>query len=242
MSSNCLGKQNSKKSCTAATGRFAAVIWSTVKERTTKTMPSHQSNILIESLKQMAKDAENWVVYARLNAVFDATAGDLCYHRQTTARKVRLKLQILHMTLLRWQSLFLIFSIITMHQMRFKEHLLPRLGGEWQAFAKGLDVFLTSKATIGSLLSESISQDLSKDEAKKIIEVGRILRRQILKSQNPLSGSFTSTCLTEPLPNSLLTLLAVLLDGSSSILSDEDRETIDSRIRVACVIFPIIDQ
>ena len=34
-----------------------------------------------ESLNQMAKDTENWVVYARLNAVFDAKAGDLCYHK-----------------------------------------------------------------------------------------------------------------------------------------------------------------
>ena len=34
-----------------------------------------------KSLKQMAKDAENWVVYVLLNAVFDATAGDLCYQK-----------------------------------------------------------------------------------------------------------------------------------------------------------------
>ena len=224
-----------------------------------------------EGLKQMTKDAENWVVYAWLNAVFDATAGDLCYHKtcycklsnQARAKKQKSEAKdsnppydplvmaelisyIQHNSnairlsdLKKFYSQHLqqvgsSWSTINIHPTRFKEHLLQRLGGEWQALAKGRDVFSTSKATVGSLLSESISQHLSEDEAKKIVEVGLILRRQILKSQNPYSGSFTSTCLTEPVPNSLLTLLAVLLDGSSSILSDEDRETIDSRVRVAC--------
>ena len=79
------------------------------------------------------------------------------------------------------------WSTVSIQPTWFKEHLLQRLGGEWQAFAKGRDVFLTSKATVGSLLSELISQDLSEDEAKKIVEVGLISRRQILKSQNPFS-------------------------------------------------------
>jgi hypothetical protein len=33
------------------------------------------------NLKVMAKEAQNWVVYARVNAAFDATAGDLYYRK-----------------------------------------------------------------------------------------------------------------------------------------------------------------
>ena len=154
-----------------------------------------------ESLKQMTKDAENWVVYARLNAVFDATAGDLCYHKtcycklsnQARAKKQKSETKAsnppydpLVMAELisyiqhnnnairlsdrkklysqRLQQVVSSSSTLSIHPTRFKEHLLQRLGGEWQAFAKGCNVFLTSKATVGSLPSESISQDKSRSK------------------------------------------------------------------------------
>jgi hypothetical protein len=34
-----------------------------------------------EKLKEMAKEAQNWVVYARINEAFDATAADIHYHK-----------------------------------------------------------------------------------------------------------------------------------------------------------------
>ena len=110
------------------------------------------------------------------------------------SRKVRRKLQILHMTHVvmaeliyyiqhnnnamrlsdrkkfysqRLQQVGSCWSTVSIHPTRFKKHLLQRLGGEWQAFAKGCNVFFTSKATVGSLLSESISQDKSRSKGDR---------------------------------------------------------------------------
>jgi hypothetical protein len=68
-----------------------------------------------EKLKEMAKEAQNWVVYARINEAFDATAADIHYHKPATAnlqmkpgllgpKNWRLKLQCHHMTPLSWPS------------------------------------------------------------------------------------------------------------------------------------------
>ena len=137
-----------------------------------------------ESLKQMAKDAENWVVYARLNVVFDATAvisyHKTCYcklsnqarakNRKGEAKASKPPYDPLLMAGLiisyiqhdnnairfsdlkklysqRLQRVGSSWSTISIHPAWFKEHLLQRIGGEWQVFAKGRDVFFNSKAT-----------------------------------------------------------------------------------------------
>ncbi|MES9879344.1 MAG: hypothetical protein ABW185_00490 [Sedimenticola sp.] len=89
-------------------------------------------------------------------------------------------------------------------------------------------------------MSESLIQELSEEEAKKIVEVGLLLRKHILSSQVPFMGSFSPQCLSEPVPNTLLTLLRVLLEGTSSIQNTEDHETISARTRVACTLSQLL--
>lgn len=115
-----------------------------------------------------------------------------------------------------------------------------KLGGEWEAFTKGRDVLLSSKTKVGSLLSESLTQELSEEEAKKIVEVGLLLRKHILLCQAPFMGSFSSQCLSKPVPNLLLTLLRVLLKGTSSNQNTGDHETISARTRVACTLSQLL--
>ena len=65
------------------------------------------------------------------------------------------------------------------------------------------------------------------------------MRKHILESQMPFTGTFTTKCLSEPVPNILLTLLQVLLDGSSMNTSD-DQETSNARNRVAYTISNLV--
>ncbi len=78
--------------------------------------------------------------------------------------------------------------------------------------------------------------------SKTIVEVGLILRRYILQPQKPFNGSFNSSCINEPVTKTLLTLLDVLLQGSSSIEEKvaEDQASISARNRVACTISQLI--
>ena len=91
-------------------------------------------------------------------------------------------------------------------------------------------------------MAETARLQLTEDEAEKIVNVGLILRKYILLQQMPFSGSFNLNCLSEPVANPLLTLLDVLLEGSSSIVETvkDDPTSINARNRVACTISQLI--
>ena len=231
------------------------------------------------NLKEMAKEAQNWVVYARVNEAFDATAGDLYYHKScyrklaNEARAAKSKksretttpplpydplvmaeliafiqynesvMKVADLRKLYSQRLEQVGSDwlgIDIHPTRFKEHLLLKLGSEWEAFNKGRDVLLSTKTKASSLLSESLKHELSEEEAKKIVEVGLLLRKHILLLQAPFMGSFSSHCLSEPVPNSLLTLVRVLLEGTCSIQNTGDHEAFSARTCVACTLSQLV--
>ena len=69
-----------------------------------------------------------------------------------------------------------------------------------------------------------------------------MLRKYVLLQQMPFDGSLKSHVLSEPVAQPLLTLIGMLLDGSSSIGDrlEADKARMDSRIRVACMIFQLI--
>ena len=128
---------------------------------------------------------------------------------------------------------------LTVNSTRFKEHILKRLGDGWHAFNKGKEVLISNNFTTSSVLMEAVKQGLTEDDATKIVEVGLLVRKHILESQMPFTGTFTTKCLSEPVPNILLTLLQVLLDGSSMNTSD-DQETSNARNRVAYTISNLV--
>ena len=131
---------------------------------------------------------------------------------------------------------------VYVHQKRFKEHILEKLGPDWSEYSQGRDIYISHKMTVGAVLAQTSDLQVTEDEAKKIIDVGLMLRRYILLQQRPFNGSFTSSCLSEPVAKPLLTLLDVLLQGSSSIeeKGEEDQANINARTRVACTISQLI--
>ena len=123
------------------------------------------------------------------------------------------------------------------HGVRFKEHLLKKLGPEWSAFSEGCDVYIAHKKTVGAEGAQTSCLQVTEDEAKNIVEMGLMLRKYILLQQMPFNGSFTSTCLTEPVAKPLQTLLDVLIQGSGSVeQNEENRATINARVRVAAML------
>ena len=61
----------------------------------------------------------------------------------------------------------------------------------------------------------------------------------LLGSQMPFTGTFTTNCLSKPVPHVLLSPLQVLLYGSSMITAVE-QETSNARNRVACTILNLV--
>ena len=61
------------------------------------------------------------------------------------------------------------------HGVRFKEHLLKKLGPEWSAFSEGRDVFIAHKKTVGAAVAQTSCLQVTEDEAKNIVEVGLML-------------------------------------------------------------------
>ena len=96
-----------------------------------------------------------------------------------------------------------------MHQKRFKENILEKLGPDWSEYSDGHDVYVSHNKKIGAALAQNVNLQMSEDEAKKIIHVGIMLRRFILLQHMPFDGSFNSSCLSEPVAKPLLTLLEV---------------------------------
>ena len=94
---------------------------------------------------------------------------------------------------------------VYVHQKRFKEHILEKLGPDWSEYAEGRDVYVSHKKIIGAALIQNVNLQVSENEAKKIIDVGIMLRKYILLQQMP----FDSSCLSEPVAKPLLTLLEV---------------------------------
>ena len=75
-------------------------------------------------------------------------------------------------------------------------------------------------------MAQNVNLQVSEDEAKKIIDVGIMLRRYILLQLMPFDGSFNSSCLSEPVAKPLLTLLEVLLQGSKSIQENVEEDQV----------------
>ena len=126
----------------------------------------------------------------------------------------------------------------TVHSTRFKEHLLQKLGDRWQFFKSenGKNLVLSRNENSAEVLLEHMS---SEDEAQRIVEVGLLLRKDILLPQTPFSGEFSADCLKESVPNSLLTLIRVLLEGAGGI-GVEEQAKVTARMRVALTISQLI--
>ena len=127
------------------------------------------------------------------------------------------------------------------HMTRFKDHLLELLP-DWSSHKQGKNTFLSHKDTVSSSVAKAaMDAEIGDDEARKIVEVGLLMRKYILMTQGPFHGQFSSKCLSEPVATPLLTLIDVMLEGTASINAKQDDDVeCAGRVKVACVLAQLI--
>ena len=66
------------------------------------------------------------------------------------------------------------------HQKRFKEQICQKLGHDWSEYSESSDIYISHKKSVGAALAQTVNVQVTEDEAKKIIDMGLMLRRYIL--------------------------------------------------------------
>ena len=121
---------------------------------------------------------------------------------------------------------------------RFKDHLIGKLGNEWQCFNQSKYVILSPKHNTAEVLMNTL-KSLTDTECKKIMDVGLLLRNHILNTQPSFTGYFSENSLRDPVPSPLLTLIRVLLEGPTFLDTSDDGNQ-SAREKVALCLSQLI--
>ena len=101
----------------------------------------------------------------------------------------------------------------SVHSKRFKDKLLASIPG-LSAYAKGREVLLVFETSIAQVLSES----LEREQDSKIMSLARaaeIVRDDMFKNSDLFNGTFSQACQQRSVSPSLLTLVKMILVGTS---------------------------
>ncbi len=131
-----------------------------------------------------------------------------------------------------------------LHSTRFKEHLL-KLMPSWSIHSEGRQIFFSHKKTISAALAkEAETAEIGDNDARKIIEVGLMMRKYTLKKQGPFTGTFSAKCLSESVAYPLLVLVDTMLEGTTAIqreeCTDQSDADITARLKVAYTLSQLI--
>ena len=97
------------------------------------------------------------------------------------------------------------------------------------AHTEGRDVQLVLRNEIGGVLSEAKKED---NDARCLAKAAHVVRRNILKVKNSFNGSFNSECQKNSVPPSLLTLLSMLIKGSTTQTDPSDSQAVLSVVQL----------
>ena len=124
-------------------------------------------------------------------------------------------------------SIFKLTDLVTMYSVRLKQlgtevvgrihstHVKDRILGyfpDMEAHKQGRDIVLVCNEDVGSALSKACEHDGDND-AIHLARAANIVRRDMFKMKNQFSGSFGTKCQEDSVPVSLLTLVAMVLNG-----------------------------
>lgn len=97
------------------------------------------------------------------------------------------------------------------HSTKLKERILAYFP-DMQAHKQGRNVILIFNEDIGSALRKACEHDADND-AVILVKAANIVRRDMFEMQNHYSGSFGISCQEKSVPNSLLALVAMVVNG-----------------------------
>ena len=121
-----------------------------------------------------------------------------------------------------------------LHSTRLKERLLKRIPG-LKAYTEGRDVLLAFDKDIGIALKKAEVDD-SDNEASHLIKVAKMVRRDMFQLKNTFEGSFSTECQDDSVPDSLVTLVAMVLEGPSILDQNEAKATSQQVLSIAQLI------
>ena len=99
------------------------------------------------------------------------------------------------------------------HTTRLKQRILAHFP-DLQEHRKGRDVFLVFKDDIGSALAEACEYDMDRDTVI-LARATQIVRKDMFKAYPSFNGSFSDRCQEDSVPQLLLTLVSMILEGPS---------------------------
>lgn len=97
------------------------------------------------------------------------------------------------------------------HSTDLKYRILANIPG-MQAHKQGRDILLVFEDDIGLALRQATERDFD-SEAMTLLRATNIIRRDILAKKNTFSGGFENRCQQEAVPESLKTLVGMILGG-----------------------------
>ena len=81
-----------------------------------------------------------------------------------------------------------------------------------QAHKKGLDIFLAFNDEVVTALQQACERDFD-NEAMTLLKATRIIRRDMLDTKSKFNGTFNNSCQQQSVPESLKTLIGMILGG-----------------------------
>lgn len=108
------------------------------------------------------------------------------------------------------------------HSTDLKNRLLANIP-DIRAFKQGRDIVLTFKNDVGTALKEATLADYD-DEAICLAKAAQIVRRDMQKKTSSFNGTFEKNCQEEAVPRSLLTLVGMIMHGTSIKAAQADSQ------------------
>ena len=130
------------------------------------------------------------------------------------------------------------------HSSRFASHIVAmapkELDTEIQGPGRGRSILITHKEVISEALkSQYEKQNVNEDEARQLVKTAVFIRNLIVATtQKPFDGQFSKDCLTSQVPEALLTLINLILQGPTNIQRDDKINK--QRSNVASIISQLV--
>ena len=105
---------------------------------------------------------------------------------------------------------------------RLKERLMSRIPS-LRAQNRGRDILLAFDEDFGEALNKACQQD-SDSDAIHLARAAQIVRRDMFNNAHPFSGHFTEDCQKSSVPNTLLALVSMVMEGSDFHNSSSSRQ------------------
>ena len=106
------------------------------------------------------------------------------------------------------------------HSTNLTERLLTNVPG-LQANKKGRDTFLAFNNEVATVLQQACERDFN-NEAMTLLKATRIIRRDMLDTKSKFNRPFNNSCQQESVPESLKTLIGMILGGPDIKIQSSD--------------------